>query len=154
MNGPGTATSEECMRSHVPDAIGLMFRILRLSVVWLARLGQCLACFTFLPEGVTQREPTAAPDIDTLALPRLLDRLEKADYIRRRFDPTDRHLRRIFLTGGVDWGVRSHAGGNRQYYPSHCASAMRRIRADASRGYQRCTSTLRNYLALGAGVVT
>jgi DNA-binding MarR family transcriptional regulator len=84
------------MRSHVPDAIGLTFRILRLSVANVRRL----ACLTFRPEGLIQRGPAAAMDIDTSALVRALDLLEKASYICRKLDPTDRRLKRIFLTDG------------------------------------------------------
>lgn len=189
MSDPGTATSEERMRSHVPDAIGPMFRILRLSVVWRGRLGRelaelgagvanmrRLARLTFLFEDATQRELAVAMDIDTSALAKLLELLEKADYIRRKLDPTDRRLKRIFLTdggrvawetykqttskletnmtAGLDRGVRSHTGRNRRCYPERRTPAMRRIGAAAdSKGYQRCTTTLRNYPALGAGVV-
>ena len=120
MGDPGKTISEERMRSHVPDAIGLTFRILRLSVVWrrllereLTELGgsvanmRPLAYLTFLPEGTTQRELARAMDIDTSAVVRVLDLLEKADYIRRQPDPTDRRLKRIFLTDGgrVAWEI-------------------------------------------------
>lgn len=113
VSDPGAATSEERMRSHVPNAIGPMFRILWLSVVWRGRLGrelaelgvsvanmQRLARLSFLPEGATQRELARTMDIDPPTLVRVLDLLEKADYIRRQSDPTDRRLKRILLTDG------------------------------------------------------
>jgi hypothetical protein len=135
-----------------------------------------LPMLPYLFEDATQWELAVAMDIDISALAKLLELLEKADYIRRKLDPTDRRLKRIFLTdggravwetykqttskletnltAGLDRGVRSHTGRNRRYYPERRTPAMRRIGAAAdSKGYQRCTSTLRNYPALGAGVV-
>lgn len=113
MNDTAVETSEERIRSHVPDAIGLTFHILRLSAVWrtllereLAERGgsvanmRPLAYLTFLPEGITQRELATAMDIDTSALVRVFDLLEKAGFIRREPDQEDRRLKRIYLTPG------------------------------------------------------
>lgn len=65
-----------------------------------------LAYLEILPLGTTQRELAAKMDIDTSALVRIFDELERTGLIERRVDAVDRRLKRIYLT---DAGRRTYA---------------------------------------------
>lgn len=56
----------------------------------------------YFHEGITQTEFSAILDIERASLGRLLDRLEEKGWLERRADPTDRRIKRVYLTGEVE----------------------------------------------------
>lgn len=68
-------------------------------------------------EGSRQRELAEVLEIEPIALGRVIDRLEKAGFVERRADPSDRRAWRLFLTprakaiaGGMDELAREAVG--------------------------------------------
>ncbi|MDP6346713.1 MAG: MarR family transcriptional regulator [Alphaproteobacteria bacterium] len=55
----------------------------------------------YFHEGISQTELSEILEIERATLGRLLDRLESKDWLERRIDPTDRRVKRVFLTGAV-----------------------------------------------------
>jgi MarR family transcriptional regulator, transcriptional regulator for hemolysin len=53
-------------------------------------------------EGSRQSDLAAELDIEKASLGRLLDRLEDKDWIKRKPDPSDRRVKRVFLTAKVE----------------------------------------------------
>lgn len=56
----------------------------------------------YFNEGITQTEFSAILDIERASLGRLLDRLEEKGWLERRPDPSDRRIKRVYLTGEVE----------------------------------------------------
>lgn len=52
----------------------------------------------FKEEGVAQARLAELLEIEPISVSRLIDRMEEAGWIERRFDPGDRRVRQIFLT--------------------------------------------------------
>lgn len=52
----------------------------------------------FKEEGVAQARLAELLEIEPISVSRLIDRMEEAGWIERRFDPADRRVRTIFLT--------------------------------------------------------
>lgn len=52
----------------------------------------------FKEEGVAQARLAELLEIEPISVSRLIDRMEEADWIERRFDPADRRVRTIYLT--------------------------------------------------------
>lgn len=56
----------------------------------------------YFNEGITQTELSGLLEIERATLGRLLDRLEEKGWLERRMDPSDRRVKRVFLTGEVE----------------------------------------------------
>ncbi len=58
--------------------------------------------FLYFNEGISQTELSALLDIERATLGRLLDRLEAKGWVERRPHPSDRRVKRVYLTGEVE----------------------------------------------------
>ncbi|WP_338332908.1 MarR family transcriptional regulator [Acetobacter sp. LMG 32666] len=96
--------------THFPG-MALTFRVMRLATLWRTRLDRALrphgmtlavmrpmAYLRMLSEGATQRDLAQTMNIDCSALVRVLDLLEKQNFITRQPDAQDRRAKRLFLT--------------------------------------------------------
>lgn len=100
----------ELDEAHFPG-MALTFRVMRLATLWRTRLDRALrphgmtlavmrpmAYLRMLPKGATQRDLAQTMNIDCSALVRILDLLEKQNFIIRKPDAQDRRAKRLFLT--------------------------------------------------------
>jgi MarR family transcriptional regulator, transcriptional regulator for hemolysin len=65
----------------------------------LTRAQWAVLAYLARSEGTSQAALAEMLEIEPITLVRLLDRLETAGWVERRPDPTDRRVRRLFLTG-------------------------------------------------------
>ncbi len=56
----------------------------------------------YFNEGISQTELSSVLDIERATLGRLLDRLETKGWVERRPHPSDRRIKRVYLTGEVE----------------------------------------------------
>ncbi len=56
----------------------------------------------YFNEGISQTELSSLLDIERATLGRLLDRLEDKGWVERRPHPSDRRVKRVYLTGEVE----------------------------------------------------
>jgi len=64
----------------------------------LTRAQWAVLAYLARSEGTSQAALAEMLDIEPITLVRLLDRLESAGWVERRADPTDRRVRRLYLT--------------------------------------------------------
>jgi MarR family transcriptional regulator for hemolysin len=64
----------------------------------LTRAQWAVLAYLARSEGTSQAALAETLDIEPITLVRLLDRLESAGWVERRPDPTDRRVRRLYLT--------------------------------------------------------
>ncbi len=96
--------------TRFPD-MELTLRIMRLATLWRTRLDRALrphgmtmalmrplAYLTMLPNGSTQSDLACAMNVDSSALVRVLDMLEKQGLVSRHPDRQDRRAKRLVLT--------------------------------------------------------
>jgi MarR family transcriptional regulator for hemolysin len=96
--------------TRFPD-MELTLRIMRLATLWRTRLDRALrphgmtmalmrplAYLTMLPDGSTQSDLACAMNVDSSALVRVLDMLEKQGLVCRQPDRQDRRAKRLVLT--------------------------------------------------------
>ena len=70
----------------------------RAATVGLTRAQWWVLAYVHRHEGSSQRALSDILEIEPITLTRLIDRLEKAGWVERRPDPSDRRIWRLFLT--------------------------------------------------------
>ena len=79
----------------------------RMSELGLTRSQWWVLTHLYFNEGISQTELSGILEVERATLGRLLDRLEDKGWVERRPDPSDRRLKRVFLTGEVEELLRT-----------------------------------------------
>lgn len=79
----------------------------RMGEIGLTRSQWWVLTHLYFNEGISQTELSGILDVERATLGRLLDRLEEKGWVERRADPSDRRLKRVFLTGEVEELLRT-----------------------------------------------
>ena len=79
----------------------------RMSELGLTRSQWWVLTHLYFNEGISQTELSGIMEVERATLGRLLDRLEDKGWVERRPDPSDRRLKRVFLTGEVEELLRT-----------------------------------------------
>ncbi len=74
----------------------------KMSGLGLTRSQWWVMTHLYFNEGISQTELSAILDIERATLGRLLDRLEAKGWVERRPHPSDRRVKRVYLTGEVE----------------------------------------------------
>ena len=74
----------------------------KMSGLGLTRSQWWVMTHLYFNEGISQTELSAVLDIERATLGRLLDRLEAKGWVERRPHPSDRRVKRVYLTGEVE----------------------------------------------------
>ena len=74
----------------------------KMSGLGLTRSQWWVMTHLYFNEGISQTELSAVLDIERATLGRLLDRLEDKGWVERRPHPSDRRVKRVYLTGEVE----------------------------------------------------